>query len=188
MSINRVAGRYAKSIIDLATENNKLEVVLNDMEVFKKSLESRDLYLMLKSPIIHSDKKLKVLGILFDGKFDKITMAFVDICVRKGRETILPEIISEFIVQYNKLKKITTITISTAKELPASELEAIKQKLMLSKETGDKIDIIVKLKPELIGGYVVEIGDKLYDASISYKLDTLRKQFTSNHYEKKLYK
>jgi F-type H+-transporting ATPase subunit delta len=188
MSINRVAGRYAKSIIDLASDNNKLDVVLNDMEIFKKSLASRDLYLMLKSPIIHSDKKNKILSILFGDKFDKITMSFVDICVRKGRESILPEIIDEFIIQYNKLKKITTVTISTAQELPLVELEAIKQKLMLSTETGDKIEVIVKVKPELIGGYVVEIGDKLYDASILHKLETLKKQFSNNHYEKKLYK
>ena len=57
MSVTRIASRYAKSLIDLAVENNKLDRIKEDMDTFRSALESRDLYLMLKSPIVSAEKK-----------------------------------------------------------------------------------------------------------------------------------
>ena len=53
MSVSRIASRYAKSLIDFAQENNKLEEVRTDMALLDKALESRDLVMLLKSPIVN---------------------------------------------------------------------------------------------------------------------------------------
>jgi F-type H+-transporting ATPase subunit delta len=189
MSVNtRVADRYAKSLIDLATEENKLEKILSDIEIFKASLQSRDLYLMLKSPIIHADKKNSILNLLFKDKFDAMTMGFVEICTRKGREDILPEIVEQFLVQYNIMKKISRVLITTATPIDEATLTEIKEKLLKSTSTGDSLEITTKIDPSIIGGYTVEMDNKLYDASVAHKLENLKKQFSSNLYEKKLYK
>ena len=99
MTDNRVAPRYAKSLLDLGIEQNKLDVLYDNMSALKSALQNRDLYLMVKSPIIHADKKISVFKSIFEGSFDKISQSFLDIITRKGRETILPEITDSFIKQ-----------------------------------------------------------------------------------------
>ena len=71
MSVSRIASRYAKSLIDFAQENNNLEEVKNDMAVLDKALESRDLVMLLKSPIVNELKKKEIFNVLFDGKLSK---------------------------------------------------------------------------------------------------------------------
>ena len=96
----RLASRYAKSLIDLAQELNALEAVLDDMELIQQACnDSHDLVLMLKSPIVKADKKTAVLHALFQDKIQKVTLAFIDLLVNKGREFHLPEIVDAFTAQ-----------------------------------------------------------------------------------------
>lgn len=76
MSVTRVASRYAKSLLELAIDQHKLEQVKEDVDGFITALKSRDFYLMLKSPIIHTSKKQSILDVLFKGKFDNLTLSF----------------------------------------------------------------------------------------------------------------
>jgi F-type H+-transporting ATPase subunit delta len=182
MSANRVAGRYAKSIIDLAVEQGKLETIVSDMQVLNNAAKNRDLYLMLKSPIINADKKESIMTEIFGKGFDQMTMAFIKICITKGREDILPEIATEFLAEHKRMQGITTVKITTATPLSVEALEEIKAKLTGSATTAKIVDIETAVNPDLIGGYVVEYGDKLYDASVAAKLAELKKQFSGNEY------
>jgi len=184
MSISRISSRYAKSLIDLAIERNELEAVKNDISYFSQALKSRDLYLFLKSPIIPSQKKNGVFRKVFEGKVGKTSMAFFDIIIKKGRETYLPEIANDFLQQYRDYNKISVVKITTAAPLSSSSREAIKSKLLDSSITLDKIEITEIVDPTLIGGFVIEVGDRLYDASISHKLDKLKKEFSENQFVK----
>jgi F-type H+-transporting ATPase subunit delta len=96
MSVSQVASRYAKSLLDLAIEQGKTEVVKGDMANFKEALKSRDLYLLLKSPIIYPTKKISALKAVFEGKLDALTMSFFELTIRKGREPLLVDIADEF--------------------------------------------------------------------------------------------
>ena len=90
MSIARIASRYAKSLLDLAIENGKLEKVVDDIKLFQQTIGNRDLYLLIKSPIVRSDKKEKVFKALFENKIDALTSSFYDIIIRKGgKDTFL---------------------------------------------------------------------------------------------------
>jgi F-type H+-transporting ATPase subunit delta len=184
----RVAGRYAKSLIDLASERGNLQSVVGDMEHLNEAMKNRDLYLMLKSPIINSDKKESIMKILFAESFDNVTMSFINICIAKNREDILPEIASDFLDEYKKMQGITTIKVTTATPLSTESLEELRTKLLASAATAKNVEIETAVNPDLIGGYVVEFGDKLYDASISHKLETLKKEFKSNIYESQIEK
>ncbi|MGB4958525.1 MAG: ATP synthase F1 subunit delta [Saprospiraceae bacterium] len=184
MSVSRISGRYAKSLIDLSLERNELEVIKKDMEYFAQAIKNRDLYLLLKSPIINADKKLSIFKQIFDGKVNKTTMAFFEIIIKKGREMYLPEITVDFNNQYKVHNRISTIIITTAAPLHDAALSAIKVTLLSSNITMDSLEIISKVNPDIIGGFVIEVGDKLYDASVSHKLDLLRKDFSENQYVK----
>ncbi|MCZ2102003.1 MAG: ATP synthase F1 subunit delta [Chitinophagales bacterium] len=180
MSISRITTRYAKSLIDLAVERNELEPVKKDVEYFLAALQSRDLILFLKSPIIHANKKLSVMQALFGDKLGKMTMAFFDIIIRKGREMYLPEIAHEFIGQYKALNQISTVKITTAIPVSDAVLNEIRAKLADTNTPIEKLDIETQVNPDIMGGFIIEIGDKLYDASVQRTLEQLKKEITQN--------
>ena len=88
MSVKRIASRYAKSLLDLAKEQNNLEPVFNDMTTLQKAVKNRDLYLMLKSPIINAKKKTDIVNKIFGTGFDKMSSGFMNIIINKGREAV----------------------------------------------------------------------------------------------------
>ncbi|MEL6863439.1 MAG: ATP synthase F1 subunit delta [Bacteroidota bacterium] len=184
MSISRIASRYAKSLLDLAIERDQVEPVLENIRSFKKATSNRDLYLLLKSPIINTGKKSQIIDALFGKSFDELTIGFIRIILNKGREMYLPEIADEFIVQYKKYKHISTVKLTTAVPLEVEVVSSIKQKLVASAVTDDNIEIKTVVDPDIIGGFILEFDDKLYDSSIAHKLATLKKEFAKNDYIK----
>lgn len=182
MSVKRIAGRYAKSLLDLAVEQGKVDAVKDDLTHFVEALENRDLYLLVKSPIVSTDKKQSIFKEIFGKSYGELTNAFFNIIMRKGREAYLPEIASEFLAMYNAHKGITAVTIKTATVLSDVAMADIKAKLLESSITADDLEVETVVDPDLIGGFVLQIGDNLYDASIAHKLDALRKTFKDNSY------
>jgi F-type H+-transporting ATPase subunit delta len=178
----RLAGRYAKSLRDLANERNELEAVYNDM-LYLQALcrQSREVVTLLRSPVITPDKKLAVINALTKGKIGASTEAFIRLMVNKAREEFLPEVIPAFIAQYKKQKDIHVVKLTTA--MPASE--------ELKKQIIDRVQSLTKMKnielktevqEDIIGGFLLEIGDTLVDASISYDLNKIRSQFLNNDF------
>jgi F-type H+-transporting ATPase subunit delta len=186
MSVNKIATRYAKSLLDLAVENNVLGEVKSDMDVFLKSTENRDLLLLLKSPIINATKKEQVMNALFGGKFHKITSSFFTLIIKKSRESVLQDIAKEFVVQYKERIGLTTVTLTTATQLDDANLAEIKSRLVASKETAKEVEIVTKVNSEIIGGFVLQIGDKLFDNSIAHKLTQVKKSLTNTEFVKSI--
>lgn len=182
--IERVAHRYAKSLIDIGVDQNNLETISNDMSVIKKALDNKDLRLLVKSPIIKPSKKIVIFKEIFGSSVDKVTMAFLEIVTRKGREPILLDLTSAFEEQYQKLKEVTGVKITTADPLSDSALAEIKKNLLGSSATEKAVEVETAVDPSLIGGFVLELGDKLYDASVLHQLEQVRKKFADNKYIK----
>jgi F-type H+-transporting ATPase subunit delta len=186
MSINRIAGRYAKSLIDLAVDKNILEVVKSDVETFSKMAENRDLYLLLKSPIINATKKEQIFKALFGDKFNVLTNSFMTLILKKGREAYLPEIAKEFTKQYKALIGLTSVKLITASPLDEANLAVIKSRLIASNETAKDVEITTSVDPSILGGFIFQIGDKLYDNSIVHKLNQIKKSVSNKDYIKSL--
>lgn len=183
MSEQRVSGRYAKSLIDLALERKALDAVYADMVAFKKTVEETSaLGKMLKSPIIKSDKKQAVLKQIFAAGFNEITMAFLTLVTAKNREFYLHDIAVQFIAQYNEINKITTARVKTA--VAIGENVQAEVKAFLEKQTGKSVILENSIDPELIGGMVVQIEDRLYDASISGKLRKVKQDLLNTYISK----
>lgn len=177
----RLASRYAKSLIDLAVEKDQLEVVHSDMLLLKAITRSNaDVVVLLKSPVIKADKKIKILGAILDGRISAITSGFIRLLNTKGRESVLPEIAAEFEKQYNILKNITRVKLTSAAPLEAGQLNMIREKVEAS--AGRKVEIETAVNPDLIGGFVLETGNELFDASIQRDLKDIKKQFLKNIY------
>jgi F-type H+-transporting ATPase subunit delta len=177
MSVQRIAGRYAKSLLELSQEHNKLDRVLQDMTSLQAASKNRDLALLLKSPIVNATKKQSIMKALFGESFDKITMGFLDLIVAKGREPYLTAVADEFVAQYKKINHISTVKVITAKPLTAAGLNELRKKLEASDVTEKTVEIETAVDENLIGGFVLEIGDKIYDASVLQKLEELKRSF-----------
>ncbi len=166
----RLAHRYAKSLLDLAVEKDQLEQVNNDMLYLQQLTKgSRDFLTLLRSPVISADKKQGAIAAVTAGKLTEMTAAFTRLLVSKGREGELPEIITAFIRQYKDKKGIHTVKLTTA--APVSE--EVKNRIVEQvKTTGgiQNIELETIVDPKLIGGFVLQAGDKLVDASIAYDL------------------
>ncbi|MFM2269527.1 MAG: hypothetical protein RL757_2968 [Bacteroidota bacterium] len=185
--MSRVAGRYAKSLMELAQERGALQSVVGDVQYFVEAAKNKDLAALLRSPIISADKKNMIFDKLF-GSFDETTKGFMKLCISKNRENVLPEIANELLVQYQAMQQITTIKITSAAPLSEAAVEEIRQRFQLATSTAKNVDIETAINPDLIGGFVVEYGDKRYDASVASKIKGLRKEFSVNLYDSKIEK
>ncbi len=178
----RLAARYAKALLDLAVEQGQLEQVFADMQWLQAATkQSRDLLNLLRSPITKSELKTKAINAVLQGKVSTLTQRFVDLLISKNREAVLPEIAPAFVDQYKQHKNIHTAVLTTA--VPVSD--AIKNTIIakVKQESGfNNIELVEKVDPSIIGGFVLELGDKQVDASIVYDLKTLAKQFKNNDF------
>ena len=184
MADSRVASRYVKSLLGLAVEQNVLEEVHTDMLFFAKVCQSnRDFVLMLQSPIVRHEKKKEILKKIFLGRVHALTMAIVDLLTAKNREPLLLSIATEFHNAYNEYKGIgkasVTSTIPIDEKL-RGELEAIVRKLSDKKH----VELEEKVDQDLIGGFILNVGDRQIDASIKSKLRALKIKFSENPFVK----
>lgn len=178
----RLAGRYAKSIIDLSVEKNQLEQVHNDMQYLQLvGAASRDFVAVMQSPVISSDKKANILDGIAKGKVSEMTHAFLRLLVTKNREFFLMDIIHAVIEQYNAIKGIHRVKLTTAVPVSESVKNTFEEKI--KKEAGfDQILLETAVKEELIGGFVLEFNNNLLDASVARDLRDVKKQFDKNIY------
>jgi F-type H+-transporting ATPase subunit delta len=178
----RLAARYAKSLIDLSTEKGQLESVYADMRFLQAICKSnRDFVVMLRSPIIKADKKNSILTAITKDNVGVLTAGFNKLLVLKGREDDLPEIVNAFIDQYNTIKGIHKVKLTTA----AAVGEDLKQEITgkVKAESGlENIELEVATDESLIGGFVLEFNNNMIDASILRELKDIKKQFTGNEY------
>ncbi len=185
MSAFRLASRYAKSLLDLAAEKNALEPVFNDITYFKSILKKApEFRAVLRNPEINISKKQQIFNQLFDA-FHPISKAFFEIVLRKRRSEFLPEFATAFIELYNAHNNITSVTLTTAVEPDEQTIEHVKS-LLQQKAGLDKIVLESKVNPGIIGGYILQFGDNMIDASVMRKLEIIDDQFLNNDYVKKI--
>lgn len=178
----RLASRYAKSILDLAIERGELEKVYADMQWLQAVCKSnRDFVNLLRSPIIKNDTKRKIIEAVTNGNISELTAGFNRLLVTKNRERFLPEIVTAFIAAYKAHHKIRTIQLTTATPVTESMRNVIVEQV--KKSAGfEKVEVEEKVNPELIGGFVLQVGDQLVDASVAYDLRAIAKQFENNDF------
>ena len=170
----RLAGRYAKSLIDLSLEKGQLEQVYNDIMYLKGIFESsRELISFLNNPVINSDQKLQIVRSIDTGVTGEIVKSFNRHLIKKGRESFMPEIVEAFIQQYKDHKGIHTVTLITA--IPASD--AVKNAIIARIKRDGKmkeVELICVVQENIIGGRI--------DASVAYDLAKVKNRFLTNEF------
>jgi F-type H+-transporting ATPase subunit delta len=170
---HRASHRYAKALLELAQEQNVLEEVHNDMKDFAEICrQNRGLELMFKSPVVPHFRKMAVLEAIFKGKVHPVTYSIFEIITKKNREELLPEIAGSFHEQYNTFRKIQSAQITTT--FPLDETLRNQFRQIVKETTGTEVELNEKVNAELIGGYVLQIGDRQIDESVKTQLRKLK--------------
>lgn len=169
---NEVSASYAKALVDLASEKDKLDVVHADVVTVAALLgENKALAELLCNPVVEGGKKRAVLAkIGKDAGFQLYTMNFLNLLVEKDRMPLLEEICESFDEQYCKVTDTQVAVLRSAVQLEQEQQFLIAKKLQ--ELTGSKN---IKLKPvidkALIGGFVVEYGSSQIDLSVRGQVD-----------------
>lgn len=181
MKQSRATIRYAKSLISISKEQNSLETSFNDMLLVSSVCSSnKDFVNLLKTPIVKTDLKIKILNELLAKSISDLTLSFIILIAKKKREILLPEITECFIALYKNNKNIKEVSVVTAKPLD----DDLRKEVMsyIQKQSNSKIELEEIIDESLIGGAIIRMDDKQLDASISSKLKSLKNQFSENLY------
>jgi F-type H+-transporting ATPase subunit delta len=183
MSEFRVASRYAKSLIDLAKEQNVLDVVFRDMKDFSETLrKDPQIEVMLKSPVITGAQKAAILNKIFSKTYHATTMSLLNFVLEKNRGEVMGAVARIFIEQYQAMNNIVKASVKTAFVLDDNTAEEIRR--FAEKYTGKKVELQATVDARLIGGFVLQMGDRLYDASISGKLRETKNNLINTYISK----
>jgi F-type H+-transporting ATPase subunit delta len=175
----RVANRYAKAFLGLAEENGLSDEAYEDMRLVYESFQSStELKTLLKSPIVRTTKKLNVINAIFKGKINPLSLHYLNIITRKNRAGIIEGIAFEFLRIHRESLNIEQVRLITASEV--DDIVEKKAFEVASKLTTKNIEFQRVLDPELIGGFILQVGDLQYDASVKRKLARIKRQLIDN--------
>lgn len=184
MSDNRIAHRYAASLLQLAITQGNLERVYADMKFLAGAIKAnRELLTLFKSPVVKADAKIKILNNLFKEGSDPLSNAFLGLVVRKRREDVVPAMAVSFERQYNEYKGIVKAKLETASAIDDTLRADILK--IISSETHKEVLMETAVNPDLIAGFVLTVGDQRYEATVARELKELKKLFSDNPYIQK---
>ena len=178
MSVEKLSKRYAKALFNESA--GSLDVIYADLVLIDAALKSsKELSLVFKNPIIKGFKKEAITKEIFGGKINVATENFLELVIRQNRDTYLPEIIAAFFRLYNESKGISEVTVTTAIELDSANEQKIVD--FIKKTSGyPNVKINKKTDASILGGFIVDFGGKLYDNSVRYKLNKIKKEISLN--------
>ena len=185
MKGTRAALRYAKAILNLSKETKKESKVNDDMLLVANTIQkNKDLQTMLNSPVIKLSLKENVLKGLFQDKVSTITLGLFHLLVENKRVELLLMVAKKYTILFDFYKHIDVAKVTTAVPLTKEIEDKVLEKVV--ELTGNKATIENEVKPDILGGFVLRVGDVQYDASISNYLNELRKEFDHSDYIPKI--
>jgi F-type H+-transporting ATPase subunit delta len=170
----RVFRRYAKALLDLVQENQITEQAYTDMKHIHAAFEaSQELRVLMKSPIVREGKKQRILTRMFEGRVHPLVLQYLRIIVRKQRAALLEGISGAFLDVYNEAMGIEAVRLTTARPVD----KALKEKAyqVAIGLTDKRIAFSEVIDPAIIGGFILDLGHRQYDASIRTRLSRLRR-------------
>ena len=182
---SRAAIRYAKAILSLSFDLKKADKINDDMLLVYSTIEeNEDLQMMLDSPVIKTEAKRSALSAIFDKKIEKLSQDLIGLLIENKRLPLLTEVAKQYLILFDQHKGIQVAEVTTAIPLTKSLEEKVLAKV--KELTGKKATLENIIDPDIIGGFILCVGDKQFDASILGKMNNLRREFENNLHVSKL--
>ena len=176
--MSRAAIRYAKAVLSLASDQNAAEVVNNDMKLIATTIkENVELSQALKNAIIKSDAKIEALTKIFPN-INSISSRLFNLLMSNKRIDILGDVASKYTTLFDELNGKEIAQVTTA--FPMNNDLEIKVLAKVKELTSKAVELENMVDEGILGGFILRVGDKQYDASVSNKLNKLKREFTLN--------
>lgn len=167
--MSTVAKRYTPALMDVAREAGVLDTVLADARGLRELLESsRDFPEFVSNPLIPAEQQQSILGSLFEGKVNELTLNFLRLLAEKERLTALPDVLAEVERAMDGEHGVLDVQVRTAVALSAAQEKALSEKLHA--RTGKTVRLRQEVDSSLLGGFLLRIGDQIEDYSLAAKL------------------
>ncbi|HRS53733.1 MAG TPA: ATP synthase F1 subunit delta [Bacteroidales bacterium] len=182
MKYENISIRYAKALFNLAQELNLVQIVADDMRIIQYVFGFKELNQTINNPIIKQSKKISIVKALLKDKINEISLKYLILVIRRKRENLIYDIANQYINIYREKMGIKLAKFRSAIDINENiKLQVIQ---VLKNIFASDIELVTIVEPKLIGGFVLSIDGKRYDASIRNKLNRLSKEFKINIYEK----
>jgi F-type H+-transporting ATPase subunit delta len=176
MKGTKSASRYAKALLELAIEQQKTAVIAENMKSISAAYnETKEFQLFLDSPIVNAEKKISVFHTLF-ADFDKLTLSFIELITKNGRESILVTIAQAYEEQLKAHLGIIPVTLISAQKLDSVTKNTIVEKVQATVK--GTLEIEEQIDEAILGGFIVKMGDNRIDASVANQLMNLKQRLT----------
>ncbi|WP_312419467.1 ATP synthase F1 subunit delta [Epilithonimonas sp.] len=178
MLTSKVAKRYAQGLLDFTQESGNTESVFGEMrDVVKIMSESKELVQFLNTPFIDARKKDAVALEIFKD-FSPVSKNIIRLVIKQGREAQLKNIAQEFINKVEDIKGTQRISLVTATKLSEQNIQKIIADSKMVNVSNYDLEMIIK--PDILGGYILRVGDQQIDASVKTQLNNIKKEFQLN--------
>ena len=170
MSIEIVADKYSSAMFELAQEQNMLELMEEQLGyVASVMVDQPELRSFLENPIVTEDAKIKLIGKIFDSSIDKVALHFIYVMIKRGRYRYIASTIEAFIKKSRAARGILEATVTVAEPITASVQAKLRE------VTGKDVILSVRQDSSIMGGIVIQVGDKRIDGSVARRLEELEK-------------
>lgn len=175
MDQSKINVRYAKAFFSLAKDKSLTTELRHDAAIISNvCATSSDFNILLESPVIKTSQKIKAIGGVFDGRIHELSLQFLILIAQNNREKNIPGIFRFLEDLFRQEDKIKTASLTTATKLDDSIVAEVKQ--LLESQYNEKIELSTKVNDDIIGGFVLRVEDRQYDASISTQLKKIKEK------------
>ena len=172
--MEEIAEVYARSLFEVATEHDKLDLVREQLGEFAEALnESHELQMFFFSPYFSTDEKQDGLRRTVT-EADESFLNFLSLLLENHRMPVIFRVRREYVRLWREANHLLAVQITSAVELDPSVAERVGDEI--GRQTGRTVELTSAVDPEILGGIVVRVGNSIIDASIRTRLDNLRKQ------------
>jgi F-type H+-transporting ATPase subunit delta len=166
---HEVAGKYAQALFGLAQEENALPKIREDIrliaDVFEKNAQIGD---FLENPFAEKSARKDIISEIFKARVQPLSLKFILLLAEKRLEKLLPLILKAFNALAYEEEGVVEVRVTTARQLSESEYGLISRRLAAAWQKPVALDR--RVDKSLIGGMIVQVGDRLVNGSVSKRL------------------
>ena len=178
MNYSKIAVRYAKAVFLLAEEKKQIKEIAVDMEsILKIEKEVPELLDLYSNPMLSTSEKKKIVSEIFSKSYNEITLRFLDLIIENRREEHISGVARNFLKRYRDHLGIKQAILTTAVSIDDSKRNEIIE--IVKKTYNTEVQLESKENTDLIGGFVLQVEDTQFDASISTQLKNIKQELLS---------